>query len=105
VEIDTALATNPAGVAIAAMADDNPRIVTLTADLEGPAETWVGVHDGYPEGATVLSAYPQGLILEDGQTGAPLGGYEDLHTDHPGWQGLATFEDVVERLRTQFSTG
>jgi transketolase len=32
-EIDTALATNPAGVAIAAMADANPRIVTLTADL------------------------------------------------------------------------
>lgn len=33
VEIDTALATNPAGVAIADMADANPRIVTLTADL------------------------------------------------------------------------
>ena len=33
VEIDTALATNPAGVAIAEMADANPRILTLTADL------------------------------------------------------------------------
>jgi transketolase len=33
VEIDTALATNPAGVAIAGMADANPHIVTLTADL------------------------------------------------------------------------
>jgi transketolase len=33
VEIDTALATNPAGVAIAQLADANPRIVTLTADL------------------------------------------------------------------------
>jgi transketolase len=33
VEIDTALATNPAGVAIAGMADANPKIVTLTADL------------------------------------------------------------------------
>jgi transketolase len=33
VEIDTALATNPAGVAIAEMADANPHIVTLTADL------------------------------------------------------------------------
>jgi transketolase len=33
VEIDTALATNPAGVAIAEMADANPRIVALTADL------------------------------------------------------------------------
>jgi transketolase len=33
VEIDTALATNPAGVAIARMADANPRILTLTADL------------------------------------------------------------------------
>lgn len=33
VEIDTALATNPGGVAIAEMADANPRILTLTADL------------------------------------------------------------------------
>ena len=33
VEIDTALATNAAGSAIAAMADANPHIVTLTADL------------------------------------------------------------------------
>jgi transketolase len=33
VEIDTALATNPAGVAIAQMADANPRILTVTADL------------------------------------------------------------------------
>jgi transketolase len=33
VAIDTALATNPAGVAIAEMADANPRIVALTADL------------------------------------------------------------------------
>lgn len=33
VEIDTALATNPAGVAIAELADANPHIVTLTADL------------------------------------------------------------------------
>jgi transketolase len=33
VEIDTALATNPGGVAIAEMADANPQILTLTADL------------------------------------------------------------------------
>ncbi|MBX6390434.1 MAG: transketolase [Frankia sp.] len=33
VDIDTALATNPAGVAIAAMADEDPAILTLTADL------------------------------------------------------------------------
>lgn len=33
VAIDTALATNPAGVAIAEMADADPRILTLTADL------------------------------------------------------------------------
>ena len=32
-EPDTALASNPAGHAIAAMADDEPRILTLTADL------------------------------------------------------------------------
>jgi transketolase len=33
VEIDTALATNPAGVAIAELADHNANILTLTADL------------------------------------------------------------------------
>lgn len=33
VDIDTALATNPAGVAIAQLGRDDPRIVTLSADL------------------------------------------------------------------------
>jgi len=33
IEIDTALASNPAGYAIAAMADEDARVLTLTADL------------------------------------------------------------------------
>lgn len=44
IEIDTALATNPAGVAIAEMADANPRIVTLTADLGAVLADFRGRH-------------------------------------------------------------
>ncbi|MBO0824640.1 MAG: transketolase [Actinobacteria bacterium] len=35
-EIETAVAANPAGYAIAALADTDPRIVTLSADLSSP---------------------------------------------------------------------
>jgi hypothetical protein len=35
-EIETAVAANPAGYAIAALADADPRILTLSADLSSP---------------------------------------------------------------------
>lgn len=46
VDIDTELATNPAGVAIARMAEANPRIVTLTADL---STTLADFRERFPE--------------------------------------------------------
>jgi transketolase len=46
VEIDTALASNPAGYTIAAMADDDPRIVTLSADLSTPLADFRERHPG-----------------------------------------------------------
>lgn len=45
-EIDTAFATNPAGFAIAAMADADPRILTLSADL---GATLADFRAKYPE--------------------------------------------------------
>ncbi|TNC26872.1 transketolase family protein [Amycolatopsis alkalitolerans] len=45
-EIDTALATNPAGYAIAAMADEDPRILTMSADL---GATLADFREKYPD--------------------------------------------------------
>ena len=67
-----------------------------------PAETWVGVHDGYPEGATLMATPPQGIILEDGGTDSALGGTVELHTELSGWQGIQNFQDVERRLEQQF---
>lgn len=45
-EIETALAANPAGYAIAALADADPRILTLSADLSSPLAEFRERHPG-----------------------------------------------------------
>jgi transketolase len=46
VEVETALAANPAGYAIAEMADSDPRILTLSADLSTPLAEFRDRHPG-----------------------------------------------------------
>jgi transketolase len=45
-EIETALVANPAGYSIAELADDNPRILTLSADLSSPLADFRARHPG-----------------------------------------------------------
>jgi transketolase len=45
-EIETAVAANPAGYAIAALADSDPRILTLSADLSSPLAEFRDRHPG-----------------------------------------------------------
>ena len=45
-QIDTALAANPAGYAVAELADQDPRIVTLTADLSSVLADFRERHPG-----------------------------------------------------------
>jgi transketolase len=44
--VETAVAANPAGYAIARLADDDPRIVTLSADLSSPLAEFRERHPG-----------------------------------------------------------
>jgi len=46
IEIDTALAANPAGYAIGRLADEDPRILTLSADLSTPLAEFRDRHPG-----------------------------------------------------------
>lgn len=83
---------------------------TRVALMVGPAGTephegdeWVDAHRGYPEGAALMWAHPQGMVFENGRGGSVFPGLSESYDETAGWAGLGAFSELEQRLADHFS--